>query len=131
MSGSKFPFRGQGYDFIFCGAGCASLSLLMRMIRSGKFTGKKILLIDKETKNKNDRTWCYWETQPGFFEDIVYHRWDVISFIGGESSSTNCIAPYQYKMIRGLDFYNYCFKEIKSNPDIEILTGTIKLGTLL
>ena len=54
---------------LFSGAGCASLSLLMRMIRSGKFTDKKILLIDKEQKNKNDRTWCFWETQNGFFED--------------------------------------------------------------
>ena len=131
MSESKFPFKGQGYDFIFCGAGCASLSLLMRMIRSGKFTGKKILLVDRETKNKNDRTWCYWETEPGFFEDIVYHRWGDISFIGDGFSSTSNIAPYQYKMIRGLDFYNYCFKEIKKNHDIEILTGSINVGNSL
>ena len=103
MSGSKFPFRGQGYDFIFCGAGCASLSLLMRMIRSGKFADKKILLIDKEQKNRNDRTWCFWETQPGFFEDIVYHKWDTISFLSDNFSATTNINPYQYKMIRGID----------------------------
>jgi hypothetical protein len=53
MPESKFPFRGQGsYDFIFLGAGCATLSIVMRMIRSGKFSDKKILLIDKEKKHK-------------------------------------------------------------------------------
>ena len=129
MSEAKFPFRGQGsYDFIFCGAGCASLSLLMRMIRSGKFADKKILLIDKELKNKNDRTWCFWETQPGFFEDIVYHKWDTISFLSDDFSATTNINPYQYKMIRGIDFYNYCFDEIKKHPGIEILNGSLSAG---
>jgi len=124
-----FPFRGQGsYDFIFCGAGCASLSLLMRMIRSGKFADKKILLIDKESKNKNDRTWCFWETQPGFFEDIVYKKWDTISFLSDDFSATTNISPYQYKMIRGIDFYNYCFEKIKKYPGIEILNGSLSAG---
>ena len=128
MIGSKFSFSGQGYDYIFCGAGCASLSLLMRMIRSGKFAEKKILLIDKEAKNKNDRTWCFWETQPGFFEDIVYRRWDTISFLSDDFSATTNISPYQYKMIRGIDFYNYCFDQIKKNPDVEILKGNLSAG---
>jgi len=131
MSESKFSadWRRQGsYDFIFCGAGCASLSLLMRMIRSGKFADKKILLVDKEQKNKNDRTWCFWETQPGFFEDIVYHKWDTISFLSDDFSATTNINPYQYKMIRGIDFYNYCFDEIKKHPGIEILNGSLSAG---
>ena len=115
----------QGYDYIFCGAGCASLSLLMRMIRSGKFAEKKILLIDKERKNKNDRTWCFWETQPGFFEDIVYCKWDTISFLSDEFSATTNIRPYQYKMIRGIDFYNFCFDEIKKHGNVEVVYGEV------
>jgi len=100
----------------------------MRMIRSGKFADKKILLIDKEIKNKNDRTWCFWETQPGFFEDIVYKKWDRISFLSEDFSDTMNISPYQYKMIRGIDFYNYCFDEIKKSPGIEILNGNLSAG---
>jgi len=116
------------YDFIFTGAGCAALSLIMRMIKCGKFTEKKMLLIDKEPKTKNDRTWCFWETQPGFFEDIVYRKWDKISFLSDDFSATTNISPYQYKMIRGVDFYNYCFEEIKKNPGIEILNGNLSAG---
>lgn len=100
----------------------------MRMIRSGKFADKKILLIDKESKNKNDRTWCFWETQPGFFEDIVYKKWNTISFFGDEFSAISNISPYQYKMIRGIDFYNYCFEEIKKHPGLEILSGSLSAG---
>jgi len=98
------------------------------MIRSDKFADKKILLIDKDAKNKNDRTWCFWETQPGFFEDIVYRKWDTISFLSDDYSATTNISPYQYKMIRGIDFYNYCFDEIKKNTGIEILNGCLNTG---
>ncbi|HJS52927.1 MAG TPA: lycopene cyclase family protein [Chitinophagaceae bacterium] len=126
MFESKFPLREQrSYDFIFLGAGCASLSIIMRMIRSGKFAEKKILLIDKEPKTKNDRTWCFWEKQDGFFEAIVHQKWDTISFLSDSFSSDMNITPYQYKMIRGIDFYRYCFHEIEQQKNIDIFYGEV------
>ncbi len=97
----------------------------MRMIRSGQFRDKKILLIDKEPKTKNDRTWCFWEKENGFFEEIVYRKWDKISFLSDDYFSVMNIAPYQYKMIRGIDFYQYCFREIEKQNNIEIVYATI------
>ena len=126
MTGSKFPFRGQGYDYIFCGAGCAALSLVMRMIKSGKFTDKRILLIDKGPKTKNDRTWCFWERQNGFFENIVHKKWDRLSFFSDGFSNTMDISPYEYKMIRGIDFYDHCFSEIAKHGNVEIHYGDLK-----
>ena len=113
------------YDFIFLGAGCATLSIVMRMIKSGKFSDKKILLIDKEKKTNNDRTWCFWEKQKGFFEAIVHKKWDTISFLSDSFSSDMNIAPYKYKMIRSIDFYQHCFSEIKQKMNIDILYGEI------
>lgn len=98
----------------------------MRMIRSGKFADKKILLINKEPKTKNDRTWCFWEKQDGFFEDIVYKKWNRLSFLSDEFSDVMDISPYQYKMIRGIDFYKYCFDEISKHPNVEVLYADIK-----
>ena len=100
----------------------------MRMIHLGKINDKKILLIDKEPKVNNDRTWCFWETQPGFFEEIVYHKWDTISFLSDGFSSKTDIAPYQYKMIRGIDFYNYCYSEISRQKNIEIVYGNVQMA---
>jgi len=96
------------------------------MIRSGKFNDKKILLLDKERKTKNDRTWCFWEKDMGFFEEVVYRKWDSISFLSNGYSSLMNIAPYQYKMIRGIDFYEYCFREIAEQSNIEVVYGDIK-----
>jgi len=41
------------YDYIISGAGCAGLSLLMRMLASGKFSDKKILVADRDLKARN------------------------------------------------------------------------------
>lgn len=128
MSESNFSadWRRQGYDFIITGAGCAGLSLLIRMIDSGKFTDKKILLVEKEEKIKNDRTWCFWETENEIFESIVYKHWDKMWFHDIGFSKLLDILPYQYKMIRGIDFYNYCFKIIQQQKNIDIVYGDVQ-----
>lgn len=119
-------FKHTSYDFIFLGAGCASLSLLTRMIRSGRFRDKKILLIDRVSKKDNDRTWCFWELEPGFFEEIVFRKWRHLSFRSPGYSASFDIAPYTYKMIRGADFYRYCSEAIEQHPGIETVYGDVK-----
>lgn len=106
--------------------GCAGLSLAMHMLHSGRFSDKKILLIDKERKNKNDRTWCFWEDRPGFFEEIVYSRWEQAWFHGLHFSRLMDLPPYEYKLIRGIDFYNYCFGRISKEKNIHIHHGEIR-----
>jgi len=128
MQGSKDLINGQKkeYDFIILGAGCAGLSLLMRMIRSGNFAAKKILLIDRSRDIRPGRTWCFWETGPGFFEEIVYRQWHQLDFLSDSYTSTLDISPYRYKMIRGIDFFGYCFNEITKHQNIEVRYGNVK-----
>jgi len=109
------------YDYIIAGAGCAGLSLLTHFIVSGKFSDKKILLIDQAPKDRNDRTWCFWETRPGLFEPIVYKQWNEVWFHANDFSRLLEIAPYKYKMVRGIDFYRYCFELIGKQTNIDVL----------
>ena len=95
------------------------------MVRDPHFKDKKFLLIDKASKRENDRTWCYWEKEKGFFEEIVYKQWDHISFLSPGYSSTMAINPYKYKMIRGTDFFQYCYQELRQNKNIEFFFGDI------
>jgi lycopene beta-cyclase len=123
----KSPFKGEGYyDFIISGAGCAGLSLLLQMIDSKKFTDKKILLVDKEEKNKNDRTWCFWESEPGLFNSIVFKQWSKLWYHDNVYSKLLEIDPYKYKMIRGIDFYNYCFDIIRMQKNIDLQFGKVE-----
>ena len=127
MLESKFSNKGQGYyDYIIAGAGCAGLSLAVHLIHSGKFSNKKILIVDKDDKQKNDRTWCFWEKKPGLFESVVFKKWEKTWFHGDKFSRLLELSPYQYKLIRGIDFYTYCFNLIKQQSNFEIRTGDIK-----
>lgn len=114
------------YDYIICGAGCAGLSLLIRMIESQRVTDKRILLVDKEEKIKNDRTWCFWETEPDIFETLVYKSWDKLWYHDTGFSRLMKISPHQYKMIRGIDFYNYCLNIIRQQKNIELQYGHVE-----
>ncbi len=114
------------YDYIISGAGAAGLSLLMRMIHSQQFSDKSILLVNNHPKIKNDRTWCFWEKEPGFFEPIVFRQWQQLWFHSHTQSRLHDINPYTYKLIRGIDFYNYCFASIRAQPNITVRYGEVE-----
>ncbi len=95
------------YDYIIAGAGCAGLSLLYRMLNEPILKDKKILVIDKSEKTDNDRTWCYWEEGKGLFEPIVKHEWRTLQFLSSDFTKEFTLEKYRYKMIQGIDFYNY------------------------
>lgn len=111
----------RAYDYIIAGMGCAGLSLALRLSEAGLTRHKRILLIDREQKNVNNRTWCFWETGPGFFEPVVHRSWSNAWFHSKDFSSLLQLHPYQYKMIRGLDFNNYCMQKLQADPAFEII----------
>ncbi len=114
------------YDYIIAGAGASGLSLLVRMIDAGLHLKKRILIIDKDDKKQNDRTWCFWEKEADRFESVVYQSWSSLNFYVQEKSLELEIQPYIYKMIRGIDFYNYCKSIIAQAPNIEWLKEDIQ-----
>ena len=116
----------QQYDYIITGAGCAGLSLLMRLLQEPTLCNKKILVIDEQLKNKNDRTWCFWEKEEGLFEPIVHHKWNNLTFASSNFTSTFSIAPFNYKMIHGIDFYNYVLQFASTFSTVEFLYEKVK-----
>jgi len=98
----------QKYDYIITGTGATGLMLAYQMGSDPFFNDKKLLLIDKEIKNQNDRTWCFWEKGKGDWEAIIYKRWNHIFF--------------------GSDEY-YVLKEISGKPNITIVHEMVTLLT--
>ncbi|MEZ5041475.1 MAG: lycopene cyclase family protein [Saprospiraceae bacterium] len=113
------------YDYIITGGGCAGLSLIYHLLES-PLKGKSILLIDQLEKKQNDRTWCFWESTNGLFEPIVFHQWDQLSFYAKNYNRTFEIAPFRYKMIRGIDFYKYVQTKINQSPNVTVLQATVE-----
>ena len=59
------------------------------------------------------------------FESIVYRKWDRVSFHDNNFSSELELKPYQYKLIRGIDFYDYCLSKLRRFPNVEILNASV------
>ncbi len=116
----------NSYDFIIAGMGLAGLSLAMQLKNSSvKFN--KVLLIDKDLKNKNDRTWCFWSKEDAnWFDKIIFKRWSKFKFSSSGLNKVCEINPYQYCMIKGIDFYNFCLNELKSDIRFDFVTDEIK-----
>ncbi|NAS31817.1 lycopene cyclase [Flavobacteriaceae bacterium R38] len=113
------------YDYIILGAGASGLQLAYYMAMDDFYNEKSILIIDKSKKNKNDRTWCFWETGQGDFDNIVYKTWDT-AFIGSSYYNRALhMQPYVYKMIRGIDFYNYILGILNTRKNITLVQEEI------
>jgi lycopene beta-cyclase len=105
------------YDYIILGSGLSGLLTAYRMANDSWFDDKSILLIDKEIKNQNDRTWCFWEKPYGEFDSILSKTWEK-AFVGNKDFQQSFdMHPYLYKMIRSSDFYKLAFDTISSKSN--------------
>lgn len=105
------------YHYIFTGSGLSALMTVYEMVLSGKFLDKTILLIDENPKKSNDRTWCFWD-ETNLFNSIISKKWAVALFADVDFQRELNLNPYQYKMIKGLDFYNLVFDLISKHSTI-------------
>jgi lycopene beta-cyclase len=113
------------YDYIIAGAGCAGYSLLYHLLQDPILSKKKILVLDANFNKGNDRTWCFWEDQDGPFESIVCKKWSNIEVLKGSMHRSLPTAPFEYKMIQGIDFYQYVSDFAKGFDNVEWVASKI------
>lgn len=115
----------KNYDYIIAGGGLAGLSLLYYILIEPSLSDKKILVIDSHKKNTNDRTWCFWEKENEFYEQLITIKWNKLKF---ESPSLNKIfelKEYEYKLIKSIDYYKFILDKA-TDYNVEFKTETIK-----
>jgi lycopene beta-cyclase len=113
------------YDYIIAGAGCAGYSLLYHLLQDPILSQKKILVVDANFNKGNDRTWCFWEDSVGPFETIVCKKWSNIEVLKGAMHRSLPTAPFEYKMIQGIDFYQYISDFAKGFDNVEWVASKI------
>lgn len=119
------PPLGDGGGFIICGGGMSGLSLAY-YLQNSKLGNKPIFIIEPQEKNKNDRTWAFWESKEGTFEDILYKKWNTVNFRDASNRIQKLdIGNYQYKLLRGIDFYNYVTAELRKSPNIQFIKDSV------
>ena len=93
-------------DYTFIGFGAANCLLLKKLIECESLNGKSIAIIEPSSKNKNDRTFCFWSTTAEIealrLDKLISTSWKKISI---NKSKAETIEPFIYAHIKGLDLY--------------------------
>jgi lycopene beta-cyclase len=113
------------FDYIFTGTGLAALMTVYKMVLSGKFSDKTILLLDEKSKKTNDRTWCFWEKEETIWKSVVSKKWDSALFANADFKRDLTLEPYQYNQIRGIDFYNFVFAALSKQQKVTFLAEKV------
>lgn len=115
----------QDYDYIIIGGGASGLMMAYRMSKDSFFDDKSILILDKEKKSTNDRTWCYWQKEVDEWQDVVSKSWQKIIFKSDENTIEESILPYEYKMIRSKDFYFKIWNHLATKKNINFIEANV------
>ena len=116
----------KSYDVIIAGGGAAGLSLAYHLVHS-PLCGRSILIVEKDAKDQNDRTWCFWTDKATLFDSIVSRSWSQIQVLGERFEKTLDLHTYRYKMIRGIDFYRFARQALSACPQVEFLQGNVEM----
>ena len=114
------------FDFIICGGGASGLLLLKALREDSFFNNRSILLIEKENKNKNDRTWSYWESLDGPFDSMVTKKWSEAQFCSQNLNFEFDLNPFQYKMLRSAVVYQKIFNKYITAKNTTFLKAEVK-----
>jgi lycopene beta-cyclase len=109
------------YDYIIIGGGASGLSLGVALC-DPFFQDKKILIIEKDSKNTNDRTWSSWVKKDDKLNFLATHIWPGLDFFSEVGKQIKLDAsPYIYRIIRSVDFYKYAHDILLNHSNITLV----------
>jgi lycopene beta-cyclase len=114
------------YDFIIAGGGLAGLSLACHMVRTS-LRERSVLIVDRDPKKQNDRTWGFWANQPTIFDEAIWRSWERMQVIGDDGIPRLIpLGDYRYQVIRGIDFYTCARRQLEQYERVHFRQGRIE-----
>jgi len=114
------------YDYIICGAGASGLLLSYSIINDDFFNDKKILIIEKDKKIQNDKTFGFWESKESLLDELVFKEWEYAEFKDSKFHNSFLLKPFKYKMIKSSKFYSHIGEKISKASNFTYLNSNIK-----
>ena len=108
----------ESFDYIIIGGGLAGIQLALAFCNDSFFKNKKIAIVEPDSKNKNDKTWCFWEQGKGNWDHLLVHQWENAIFHGPRHSIEMNLGSYTYKMLPAINFYKYAKSELEKHANV-------------
>jgi lycopene beta-cyclase len=116
----------QKADIVIAGAGLAGLTMAVEMAARPFFDQFRIVLVEKDSKTANDRTWCFWATPDEPLPPVISRSWQGAHFFGLNGFERRLgIRPYTYNMVRSSDFYGWARAIIQQKTNMEWVEADI------
>lgn len=118
-------------DLVIIGAGLAGLSLVCWLLELSRQTGQSlptVQLLEPRTDYSNDRTWCFWDTEPNPFSHLISHRWSHWQVNKDRQVVSQFSEQAPYVMLPSGDLYQYALACIESCPEFSLQQGTSVVG---
>jgi lycopene beta-cyclase len=115
------------YDFIVAGGGLSGLSLVCSMMQT-TLRDRSILIVDRDPKQRNDRTWGFWANTSTLFDEVISHSWDRLQVVGEDEVPhlIPLVGGYRYHVIHGLHFYDHVREKLAPYENVTFLHGRVE-----
>ncbi|MDX2136191.1 MAG: FAD-dependent oxidoreductase [Saprospiraceae bacterium] len=109
----------QQADILIAGAGLSGLTLAVELARRPAFRGQRIVLVDRDSKQRNDRTWSFWATPDEEIPPVAHRSWERCRFLAPGVDVPMDMGDFRYHTVRGIDFYRWAHNELAQYPNVE------------
>jgi len=116
----------QKADIVIAGAGLAGLTMAVEMAARPFFDQFRIVILERDKKAVNDRTWCFWATPDEPLPPVISRSWPGAQFYGINNFECRLgMHPYTYNMVRSADFYAWAKSVIQRKSNMEWVEADI------
>ncbi|TDS75795.1 lycopene cyclase family protein [Amnibacterium kyonggiense] len=91
-----FPRSGA----VVLGGGCAGLALAVALVEAGG----AVAVVEARTGDRDERTWCYWDTGQAVMPEAASRSWDRWEVRAGAGRVVASDAAHPYRMVRARDY---------------------------
>ena len=113
------------WDIVIVGGGLGGLSLAVELAQPD-FAHLRVLVLEKRTEYRRDRTWSYWATQPHRYTELERKRWNAwrVSFHGKQAQQKSTgSSSLAYCTIDSDAFYAFAQRQITAAPHLHLRMG--------
>ena len=102
------------------------MTLFHELAKDPEFVAKRVLILDKDEKCENDRTWSFWSKDKNDFLQLARKSWKKGVFYAPNQSKIDLdLTDYSYYTIEGKDFYKFILDEVSGFKNVSFVHSNI------